>query len=151
MKKQVDVENANIVPRDDYAETLETIIAGGFCPFCEEHLFKHHRKPLMYTTKHWLVTESSWPYKGSRFHILFIARPHIESTEDMPTTMWVELLRLYRALVREKKIEGATLIIRSGNTQITGATVNHLHAHLIVGAPRTESSKPIKALVGFEE
>lgn len=149
--RQVDVRNANVVPRDDYTQTLKEIIAGGFCPFCEEHLFKHHRKPVLYKSKYWLVTENSWPYKGSKFHFLFIARPHIEKMEDVPLSMWDDLQKQYRKLVKEKRIEGATLIIRSGDTKITGASVKHLHAHLVVGSPRTENAKPIKALVGFKK
>lgn len=150
-KPQVNVENAKVMPRDDYIQTLNAIIAGGFCPFCEEHLLKHHLKPILFKSRYWLVTENSWPYKGSRFHFLFIARSHIEKTENLSLLMWVELQRLYRALIKEKKIGGATLMIRSGATEITGASVNHLHAHLIVGGLRTKNAKPIKAPVGFEE
>lgn len=150
-KQRVDTKNALVVKRNEYVKTLEEIVSGGFCPFCEEHLFKHHRRPLLYKSTYWLVTENSWPYEGSRFHILFIARPHIETTEDMSPAMWADLQKLYRKLVKEKKMKGATLMIRSGDTRTTGASVNHLHAHLIVGGPRKKNAKPIKALVGFEK
>jgi diadenosine tetraphosphate (Ap4A) HIT family hydrolase len=150
-KKQcVDAKNATVVKRNDYVNTLDTIVADGFCPFCEEHLFKHHRQPLIYKGRYWLVTENSWPYKGSRFHFLFIARQHIEKTEDASSAMWSELQRLYRKLTKCHQIKGATLMVRSGDTKITGATVNHLHAHLVVGTSRTKKTKPIKALVGFK-
>jgi ATP adenylyltransferase len=150
-KQRVDTKNAVVVKRSDYVHTLTEIVAGGFCPFCEEHLFKHHRRPLIYKSAHWLVTENSWPYKGSRFHILFIARTHIEKTEDLSSAMWADLQKLYKKIVREKKTKGATLFIRSGDTKITGASVNHLHAHLVVGSPRTKSAEPITALVGFKK
>jgi len=150
-KKQVDVGNATVVPRDDYVQILEAIIAEGFCPFCEEHLPKHHRRPILYTSKHWFVTENAWPYNGSRFHFLFISRTHIEKTEDLTTEMWVDFHKQYRKLMKENEIEGATLMIRSGNTEITGASVTHLHAHLIVGNKRVEHSQAIKAIVGFEK
>lgn len=150
-KQRVDTKNATVVRRGDYASTLEAIIAGGFCPFCEEHLFKHHKKPLLHKGKYWLVTENAWPYKGARFHFLFIARPHIEKTEDMPPAMWNELQQLYIKLAKHHQLKGATLMVRSGDTKITGASVNHLHAHLIVGSQRTKNTKPIRALVGFEK
>jgi diadenosine tetraphosphate (Ap4A) HIT family hydrolase len=150
-KQQVDTENALVVKRSEYTNTLKEIVVGGFCPFCEEHLFKHHRQPLIYKSRYWLVTKNAWPYKGSRFHFLFIARSHIETTEDMPSLMWADLQKLYRKLVQENNIRGATLMIRSGNTKITGASVNHLHAHIIVGVPRTKNTKPINALVGFKK
>ncbi|MFH1178216.1 MAG: HIT domain-containing protein [bacterium] len=150
-KKQVDTGNAKVVPRGDYTQTLEEIAAGGFCPFCEEHFFKHHRKPLLHRSTHWFVTENSWPYEGTRFHFLLITREHVEGIEKMSVAILLDLQNVYRQLVDEFSLHGATLMIRSGDTKITGASVNHLHAHLIVGAPRTEHSKPIKALVGFEK
>jgi diadenosine tetraphosphate (Ap4A) HIT family hydrolase len=148
-KRHVDAKNALVVKRSDYTQTLDAIIAGGFCPFCEKHLFKHHRRPVIYKSKYWLVTENSWPYKGSRFHFLFITRTHIETTESMSPAMWADLQKLYRKLVRANGIEGATLMIRSGDTKFTGASVNHLHAHLVSGSPRTKKTTPIKTLVGF--
>lgn len=150
-KQTVDVGNALVVPRDDYEEVLRSIIVKGFCPFCEEHLFKHHRQPLLYRSKHWLVTKNSWPYKGTRYHFLFIPRTHVEATEDVSPAIWADLQKIYRKVIQENVIKGASLLIRSGNTNLTGASVNHLHAHLVVGSPRTKKSKPIKALVGFEK
>jgi diadenosine tetraphosphate (Ap4A) HIT family hydrolase len=150
-KKQVDVGNAEVVPRDDYVQTLEEIVAGGFCPFCEVHLLKHHRKPILYRTAHWLVTENSWPYEGTEFHILFIAIRHIERVRDLSPMEWLDLKDLHRRFEEESGIKGSTFFIRQGDTSITGASVNHLHAHLVVGAPRTAHSKPIKALVGFKK
>ncbi|NNM83874.1 HIT domain-containing protein [Candidatus Parcubacteria bacterium] len=150
-KQRVDTKNAGIVKRGNYASTLNSITAAGFCPFCEEHLSKHHRRPLIHKSKHWLVTENTWPYEGSRFHFLFITRSHIEATEDMPPAMWANLQKLYRKLVKANNIKGATLMIRSGETRFTGASVNHLHAHLVTGSPRTTRAKPIKALIGFKK
>ncbi|MFA5942731.1 MAG: HIT domain-containing protein [Candidatus Paceibacterota bacterium] len=151
-KKQVDVGNASVVPRDDYVKVLEEIIAAGFCPFCEEHLFKHHPNPVLFQNKHWLVTKNTWPYVGTRLHLLFIARTHIERIEDMTATMLLYRHDLYRQVIEEHTITGATFMTRSGETLFTGATVTHLHSHLIVGGARDETdSKPIKALVGFEK
>lgn len=150
-KKQVDKENASVVKRDEYTKVLNAIIAGGFCPFCEEHLAKHHTKPILYTTKHWLVTKNAWPYTGARFHFLFISREHLGATEDLSPAAWRDLHTLYRKIVAGNAIKGATLVMRSGETKITGASVHHLHAHLIVGSPRTKTTTPIKALVGFSK
>lgn len=150
MKNKVDVENANVVKRGIYAQVLKKIVAEGFCPFCEEHLFKHHRHPLVDKSKFWLITENAWPYKGSRYHYLFITRKHVETIEALSSATWTDLQKLYKKLVSGKNIRGATLMIRSGNTKITGASVNHLHAHLVSGGRRGKNTKPIKALVGFE-
>jgi ATP adenylyltransferase len=148
-KRAVDVGNAQVVPREDYEKVLRSIITKGFCPFCEEHLFKHHRQPLAYKSKHWIVTKNAWPYEGSKHHYLFITRTHVEATEDLPVAVWTDLLKMYKKLITDHAIKGAALMLRSGNTKYTGASVNHLHAHLISGSPRTKNATPIKALVGF--
>ncbi|MFZ2167647.1 MAG: HIT domain-containing protein [Minisyncoccia bacterium] len=148
-KRQVDKANSTIAKRGDYTKTLDAIIAGGFCPFCEEHLLKHHTRPVLHKNKHWLVTENAWPYPGARFHFLFIPRTHVETIEDVSPAMWTDFQKLYRKTVAENKIKGATLMLRSGDTRFTGASVNHLHAHLISGSPRTKNSKPISVPVSF--
>lgn len=148
-KPRVDTKNATVVKRSNYADTLDAIVKEGFCPFCEQNLFKHHPKSLLYSSKYWLVTENAWPYEGARFHFLLIARTHAEKTEDLPPAGWTDLHALYKKLVKRHELSGATLMIRSGNTKITGASVNHLHAHLVVGSPRTKRTKSIKALIGF--
>lgn len=148
---QVDLDNATVVVRGDYTDALKSIIEGGFCPFCEEHLFKHHKRPLLHKTKHWLVTENGWPYQGARHHFLLIPLVHVSRTEDLSPETWADFLTTYRMLITKFELTGASLLIRSGDTSLTGASVNHLHAHLIVGNPRSENAKPIKALVGFEK
>ena len=150
-QQRVDKENAQVVVRGDYVKTLDAIADGDFCPFCEEHLAKHHKHPILHKTEYWLLTHNAWPYGGSVFHLLFIARPHLEAIEAMPSEMVVDLHKLYQKVIAENAIMGGTLMIRSGNTAITGASVNHLHAHLIVGSPRTEKAKPITALIGFNK
>lgn len=149
-KQRVDIGNATIAGRSDYTNTLSAIIDGDFCPFCEEHLSKHHSNPLIYKSAHWLVTKNAWPYDGAAFHFLFIARTHIEAIGNISPAAWTDLHALYKKLAKRHRIDGATLMMRSGNTKRTGASVNHLHAHLVVGAKRTEKALPIKAIVGFK-
>ena len=64
---------------------------------------------------------------------------------------WESLGSAYRRLVKEHRIEGATLILRTGKTDFTGASVAHLHAQLISGSRREADSELIRALVGFKE
>lgn len=149
LRPQVDVENSQIAPRKDYTETLKEIVAQGFCPFCEEHLLKHHRKPILFRSESWLVTENSWPYEGTRHHFLCIALPHVEKIEDSPTLL-TDLQRVYERIVTTYNMDGATLMIRSGNTRVTGASVAHLHAHVIVGKEREQKSEPLRAVVGYK-
>lgn len=90
----------------------------------------NHKKPILQRGTHWLVTENQWPYKESRRHFLIIARRHAERLSDLPAEAGAELLSLCQALEQEHDISGG-LCIRFGNPEVTGATVKHLHCHLL--------------------
>ena len=150
-KRHVNVKNAEIVRRSDYRAVLETITAEGECPFCEERLGRHHRSPILFKTKYWMATTNAWPYEGSRHHFLLIARAHIERAEALAADAWKDLGAAYRKLVREHSITGATLFMRSGRTDMTGATVAHLHAQIVTGVPHGAETETITALIGFKK
>lgn len=149
-KPIVDVSNAGVVPRGDYADILKRIVAEGHCPFCREHLLKHHTKPILVENKHWLVTENFRPYSGVERQFLVISSPHVERIEDLPVGAGDEMVRQFRFLSNKFGFDGASVLWRSGNTAMTGASVAHLHFQVIVGVPRSESTAPINALVGFK-
>jgi ATP adenylyltransferase len=150
MGRTVDLQNARTRARGDYAQALARIEADGVCPFCEAHLSKHHKNPILFRNAHWLVTENAWPYEGTRHQFVLIFREHIESAEELPPGAWESLGGAYRQLVAEYRIEGATLILRTGETDFTGASVAHLHAQVISGGRREAGSDLIRALVGFK-
>lgn len=151
MKKrsQVDIGNSGVLPRDGYTDVLAQITKGGFCPFCTENLAIHHTKPVLFKNKSWLVTENAWPYEGTTRHFLLITLRHTEDAAKLTSQEWSDLGSAQRKLVKKYDLPASTLVIRSGDTKYTGASVRHLHAQLVVGSPRTASSTPITVLAGF--
>ncbi|MBU6321051.1 MAG: HIT domain-containing protein [Patescibacteria group bacterium] len=143
----VDVTNA--LSRDDYKETLTKIAQAGLCPFCEQNLAKHHPKPIVAKNASWLATPSNWPYRGAKRHFLLIARPHLERADKLTREQWIDLHKLLIKLVRSYKLRGTSLVMRSGDTAYTGASVSHLHAHLITGRRRRNPKDEIVAPIGY--
>ncbi len=150
-KKVVDVANAQIAARHSYTSTLQDIQTEGFCPFCDNNLTKHHKKPILRRNTHWIVTTNAWPYEGSRYHFLFISREHIDSIEKLSPATWADLQKQLTFLRKKYDFKGGSLIIRSGETKLTGASVTHLHGHFIVGSKRTLASSEIRAVIGFKK
>jgi len=148
--KQVDVKNAEIVRREEYVKVLDKIIKEGMCPFCEENLMKHHTQPILFKSKHWLVTKNAWPYEGTQYHFLLIARTHVECIEKISKEAWSDLHKHWNKLQREHKFNGGTFFIRSGNVIMTGATVRHLHANIVVGKQRDDKAESIRTVIGFK-
>jgi hypothetical protein len=115
MGRRVDVQNASTRARGEYAQALAKIEEAGVCPFCEEHLPKHHGKPILFSNAHWIVTENAWPYEGTRHQFVLIAREHIESAEVLPSEAWEALGSAYRRLVSDYQLEGRHAPVAHGN------------------------------------
>jgi ATP adenylyltransferase len=148
---QVDVVNAGDAKRGDYTSVLRKIVGEEICPFCEENFLIHHKKPVLFKNKHWIVTENAWPYAGTKHHFLLVCRLHIEAIEEGPEAMFSDLHVAYKKLVNDFGLKGASLVMRSGSTAYTGATVRHLHGQVIAGPKRADESTPITAIVGYRK
>lgn len=151
MAKKVDIENALIVSRSEYSKALHKIHKNDECPFCGKNLFKQHREPIIFEGAHWLVTNNNWPYAGTKHHFLLIHKKHVEKAEDVTPKAWAELQTLYKKLCKKYKLAGATFFMRSGDTRLTGATVAHLHAQVVVGVRKTAGAEPIQPVAGFKK
>jgi ATP adenylyltransferase len=146
----VDVDNAFT---EKYRRTLQAIKESGECPapFCKE-VGNNHEHPTLLSWGYWKVTLNSFNYQNSKYPFLLILKEHVEEFSKVSPEAWSELQRLINHLVETYKLKGYTLLWRLGESSHTGASVKHLHAHLICGykKPKNPSSEDtIFALVGF--
>lgn len=138
-----------------HARTKEQItvmrkaVDDGVCPFCRESIESYHPKPIIREGKHWLVTENMSPYKGARFHFLFIYTPsHVESMSEISSEAFTELYYLLNQVRNDNRIKGGTLILRFGDNKYNGGSVSHLHAQLVVGDADSPDYEPVRTKVG---
>lgn len=150
----VDVNNA-FTP--EYKKVLEEIEKDGACPapFCLETA-PYHKHPRVFSFVYWKVTRNSFNYQNAKHAFLIVLNRHEEDFMNIKPEEWADLRFVIRTLVYYFKLEGYTLVWRMGEKSHTGASVSHLHAHLICGGPRPDKapkdmteSEVIKALVGF--
>lgn len=128
-------------------KVMEQIVHDGVCPFCQEHFLKYHTKPILKKGVYWMVTENAFPYNGARVHLLFVHLDHLMH----PPTSGNHLVDLFDLLAwaREKYgVLGGTLLLRFGENKYNGASVDHLHAHLIVGDADNPEHKGVRVKVG---
>jgi ATP adenylyltransferase len=128
-EKHVDVRSARKGP---YRDLVKKISSDGVCPFCPEHFNKYHPKPVLKRSGGWLITENIKPYPNAAFHFLLVSTKHLTSIAEMTSTDWQCIQELIHWAEEEYKIEGAAFAMRYGSSRFTGASVTHLHAHLIV-------------------
>lgn len=79
-----------------------------------------------------------YPYHPVQHHLLFIHKIHVVDIRELSDTAWKELLALISQEADKRKIAGGTFAIRFGDTHFTGASVAHLHAHLVQSNPEHE-------------
>ncbi len=138
--------NMNNARYDDQRVVMQQIIDDGVCPFDEDYLETYHTLPILRRGEFWTLTPNRWPYEYTRVHLLAIARRHAESLDELPEGAGEELFDHVRWAMQEYDIEFGGLALRFGNVQHNGASVNHLHAHIIVPA----KDKPADAKVKFK-
>ncbi len=141
MNKFVNFNNAASSKREKYAKIIEKIRKDKVCPFCPGNLFKYHKHPIIEENSFWIATKNMYPYKGTRKHILLIHKKHISSIGETTPEALAELQKIISSMTKRLKIKGGLFFFRFGETKFTGATVSHLHAHLIV--PIQKSKIPI--------
>lgn len=129
MKKVIDKTYAK---SKSYKKELEDIEKKGECPFCEKN-FKYYKTKIIALKQYngWFIAKSNWPYKNSLHHFMIVSKKHKEqffelNKEDLETVKY-----LTNWAIKKFKIKGGALTIRFGDTKFTGATVCHLHFHLI--------------------
>lgn len=129
-RKRTKVVNPRFAKTGEYRKVIETIETIGQCPFCPDN-FRYHKKPILKKLHGWLITENSWPYKNSQKHFVIISPNHKETLAELTIRDIESILRLSNWAIKKYKIRGGALTMRFGEPDFTGATVSHLHAHLI--------------------
>lgn len=125
--KFVNVKNAR---KGEYQKVIEQIAGTGKCPFCKEN-FKYHKKPIYSRKGSWFLTNNSWPYKNTKHHLVILGDKHKEEFSELTAKDFTAILYLINWAIKKWKIKGGALAMRFGNTDYTGASVSHLHFHII--------------------
>lgn len=137
---------------DEQRELMKKIEEDGVCPFCAEYFTKYHPKPIIKETASWFLTENMSPYEGTKHHFLFVYKTsHATKPTEVTDGGQAELFSLMNWAIEEYNIEGGSFFMRFGGGGYTGSSVEHLHAHLLVGAERTESSEGLRVKLGYKK
>ena len=123
----------NVRTAEQRAE-MERLDALGICLFCPEHLASHPRQRILLSTEHWSVTPNEYPYTGTSLHLLLVPHQHagdlLELRDEVRSDFWVALA----AAAKAHGIRHYGLGVRNGDCRFTGATIAHVHAHVLVGS-----------------
>lgn len=144
----VNPNNTQQRPDGKYNSVIADIQKAGVCPFCPEQLKNYHKNPILEESAEWVLTENMYPYKGAKHHLLLIHKKHISTIDEMSATAWSELQELIKKATTRFNITGGTFFARFGDTRFTGASVTHLHAHIVVSNPEDPQYSPLLTRIG---
>lgn len=145
-KKFVNIKNAK---SKEYKKVIEEIAKTDKCPFCKEN-FKYHKKPIYKKKNGWFLTNNTWPYKNAKYHLLILGDGHKENFSEINKKDFESISYLANWAIKKWKIKGGGFTMRFGNTNYTGATVSHIHFHIISPEiePKTKRAKIVNFPIG---
>lgn len=128
-RRVVDLKNARSA---DYRKALKAIAQDGKCPFCPRQFIRNNKNPVVLRSGNWFLTRARWPYENAGHHFLIIRDNHAEHIFNLTPDDFASIGKLVQLAARKFRLRGGGLAGRFGDTRYTGATVCHLHFHLIV-------------------
>jgi ATP adenylyltransferase len=132
----------NIRTAEQQAE-MARLDAAGICLFCPEYLASHPDQRILFSTRHWTVTPNKYPYQGTSLHLLLVPHQHagdlLELSDEVRGDFWVALAEVAEAC----QLRHYGLGVRNGDCRFTGATIAHVHAHVLVGSDE-QGAAPVR-------
>lgn len=144
----VNTDNSKRPSDDVYSNVIKKIQEDNVCPFCPDQLANYHKNPIIKEGKFWTLTTNMYPYKNSKYHFLLILKAHKSDTKELSNEEWFELHDHINWLTDTYKFPGGSLMMRCGDTAHTGASVSHLHAHLVTPDFDNPNREPILTRLG---
>ncbi|MEK7151001.1 MAG: HIT domain-containing protein [Patescibacteria group bacterium] len=145
-KKVVDLSSARSFR---YRKTLAKIARDGKCPFCPGNFLEKNSRVIK-RVDGWFLVHNFQPYANARVHLLLVPTRHLERFSELSASDFASITRLVDWATTQFRVRGGAFLMRFGSTKYTGATVCHLHAHLV--APKysfkTKRAKVVQFPVG---
>ncbi len=122
----------------------------GECHFCGD-ITKKHTAPVIYRNQKWFIVANDFPYHGSTHHYLIVPTSHITRLTDLSPDDQLNLFDAIGWLEKELDVKGFSVFARSGDMALTGATLDHLHFHFLVGERKTENTEWLMVTLGYKK
>lgn len=116
----------------------------GKCFFCDQNYLKIGAAEAILGMNYWYVRNNDYPYSGTTHHCIIAPYRHVKRVTELSTEEWQELLLAFKLVEDSLNVPGESIFARSGDMAYTGATLDHLHFHLLVGGPKPEDWKSVQ-------
>jgi ATP adenylyltransferase len=125
----------------EQARRMKALTEAGKCYFCRQGSAENKTLPegIIREGHYWYIKANDFPVEGSIHHYLIVSIRHATEMTELAETEELELFQIMRWLQTHLDVNGFSFFVRNGDTRYTGATMDHLHCHFIVGGQRPEN------------
>jgi diadenosine tetraphosphate (Ap4A) HIT family hydrolase len=125
----VDINN---VRSETMRKKWQQIIDDGVNPFDPQHVEKYIDGEIIKKGTHWYVFQNDQPYPGVKYQFVIVSNEFKSSFTELTHEEMIEFYTIAEILTKEYEIPGGGLIMRFGDTNVSGGSVKHLHGQLLV-------------------
>jgi ATP adenylyltransferase len=142
----VSLYNFEAARAKEQLEEMQRLDEEGICIFCPEHIHKASQ-PIEIETDHWMVKKNDFPYANTDLHLILIPKVHVPTAALLPKAAQMEFMPLVVKCETLFQLGSYALAMRSGDMRFNGGSIEHLHAHIIVGDVKNPDHQPVKVKV----
>lgn len=138
-------------------EIMEELAQTGECFLCPSVIERISTKYAGVSTlpihqgTFWFIKKNDFPYEGTVLHLLIVPKRHLTRVEELTSDEFLELQEMITWVNTTNNVKGASLFMRYGDTSYTGATLAHIHFHIIHGVAKSTTTEVIKPKLGYKE
>ena len=125
-------------------KNMQELTEAGRCFMCYENLIKYENNRIEFETAHWIITPNAYPYEHTSLHVLIIARRHVKNMSDLTHEERADLAEAIVKAEKHWKLDSYAFGLRSGDFRYNGASVEHLHGHIVVGTRDPQTFEKVK-------
>jgi dihydrofolate reductase/diadenosine tetraphosphate (Ap4A) HIT family hydrolase len=131
--------NHSAARTDEQRAEMERLEQAIECHFC----FRDRADEIILENAHWLVVKNTFPYANTALHLLVVPKKHYLSLSEMPDEFRQSYLEIVATVEGHFELKAYSHFMRVGTMARTGASIAHLHAHIIVGNPDAQD-EPVR-------
>lgn len=150
------LQNLSNVREEEQRQIMEELARTGECFLCQEVIARVAKKyPGVATLSvhegnHWFIKNNDFPYSGTKLHVLVVPKRHVTELEDLSGEEFLELQQMFTWINKKYDVEGASMFLRYGNMNYNGATLSHIHFHILHGASKHDGGEAIRVKLGYK-
>jgi ATP adenylyltransferase len=124
--------NFDVARSEQQLQDMRDLDERGICIFCPEQITNDGSK-ILFKTEHWIIKTNKYPYDHTKLHILLVPKEHVATISKLTKAAQEDFLPSITKCEKKYKLTSYAIGIRSGDMRYNGGSIEHLHAHIVVG------------------